>query len=339
MREFDAAAVEDVFSDGLLNVMEAPEFSQSEKLRRVFAVLQNRDYLGSLLGRLAASRRRAGADRHGERGRLRCRTYRSCWPAYGQRDRAHGRRGRAGSNAHVVPACNRDRPLRERAHERAGGAALQVTGWYLHDRRTSAHARRRAHRRARHIAAGADRRDGRAAPAARSPPSRKPPRTRPAGSAPPPTSRTTSAGPSRTASRCSAWPTRRCCRSCWRSPTTSIAPSSTCRPSWRTSSWVEGIAAIDRKLRLLLDSEGLTPIEAVGQPFDPHEHEAVAQEETTAVPEGTVTAELQRGYRIRDRVLRPAMVAVANAIPATRNQDRRQRREQSRSTANSGGIN
>jgi heat-inducible transcriptional repressor len=55
MREFDAAAVEDVFSDGLLNVMEAPEFSQSEKLRRVFAVLQDRDYLGSLVRRLAAS--------------------------------------------------------------------------------------------------------------------------------------------------------------------------------------------------------------------------------------------------------------------------------------------
>jgi len=55
MREFDAASVEDVFSDGLLNVMEAPEFSQSEKLRRVFAVLQNRDYLGSLLGKLAES--------------------------------------------------------------------------------------------------------------------------------------------------------------------------------------------------------------------------------------------------------------------------------------------
>ena len=55
MAEFDAAAVEDVFSDGLLNVMEAPEFSQSEKLRRVFAVLQDRDYLGSLVRRLAAS--------------------------------------------------------------------------------------------------------------------------------------------------------------------------------------------------------------------------------------------------------------------------------------------
>jgi heat-inducible transcriptional repressor len=55
MREFDAASVEDVFSDGLLNVMEAPEFRQSEKLRRVFAVLQNREYLGSLVRRLANS--------------------------------------------------------------------------------------------------------------------------------------------------------------------------------------------------------------------------------------------------------------------------------------------
>ena len=87
--------------------------------------------------------------------------------------------------------------------------------------------------------------------------------------------------------------------------------------------WVGGIAAIDRKLRLLLDSEGLTPIEAVGKQFDPHEHEAVTQEVTTAVPEGTVTQELQRGYRIRDRVLRPAMVAVA-ANPATHNRKRNQ---------------
>jgi heat-inducible transcriptional repressor len=55
MREFDAASVEDVFSDGLLNVMEAPEFRQSEKLRRVFAVLQNREYLGTLVRRLANS--------------------------------------------------------------------------------------------------------------------------------------------------------------------------------------------------------------------------------------------------------------------------------------------
>jgi heat-inducible transcriptional repressor len=55
MREFDGAAVEDVFSDGLLNVMSAPEFSHGDKLRRVFGVLQNLDYLGDLVSRVAAA--------------------------------------------------------------------------------------------------------------------------------------------------------------------------------------------------------------------------------------------------------------------------------------------
>jgi heat-inducible transcriptional repressor len=54
MREFDAASVEDVFSDGLLNVMEAPEFANSDKLRRIFGLLQNRDYLSRLLDRIAS---------------------------------------------------------------------------------------------------------------------------------------------------------------------------------------------------------------------------------------------------------------------------------------------
>ena len=79
------------------------------------------------------------------------------------------------------------------------------------------------------------------------------------------------------------------------------------------SPWVDGIVAIDRNLRQLLDSEGLTPIDAAGQPFDPHQHEAIVQVETNKVPEGTVTEELQRGYRLRDRVLRPALVAVAKS--------------------------
>ncbi|CAN5681984.1 heat-inducible transcriptional repressor HrcA [soil metagenome] len=55
MRDFDAASVEDVFSDGLLNVMEAPEFSHSETLRSVFGVLQNLEYLGELVSRISAS--------------------------------------------------------------------------------------------------------------------------------------------------------------------------------------------------------------------------------------------------------------------------------------------
>lgn len=90
-------------------------------------------------------------------------------------------------------------------------------------------------------------------------------------------------------------------------------------PDLVQAGWVEGIWAIDRKLRLLLDSEGLVPIEARGKPFDPHEHEAVAQEETEDAVDGTVLNELQRGYRLRDRVLRPAMVTVAKNETSTGN--------------------
>ena len=86
--------------------------------------------------------------------------------------------------------------------------------------------------------------------------------------------------------------------------------------------WIEGIVVIDRKLRALIESEGLTPIEAVGKPFDPREHEAVVHEETTSVPDGTVMSELQRGYRIRDRVLRPALVTVAKNEQATTTSER-----------------
>jgi molecular chaperone GrpE len=75
--------------------------------------------------------------------------------------------------------------------------------------------------------------------------------------------------------------------------------------------WVEGLWLVERKLRALLESEGVTPIEAEGKPFDPREHEAVMHEETDKAPDDTVIGELQRGYRIRDRVLRPALVNVA----------------------------
>jgi heat-inducible transcriptional repressor len=57
VREYDAAAIEEVFSDGLLNVMEAPEFAQSDKLRRVFSALENRAYLGQLVGSVAGAGR------------------------------------------------------------------------------------------------------------------------------------------------------------------------------------------------------------------------------------------------------------------------------------------
>jgi molecular chaperone GrpE len=76
--------------------------------------------------------------------------------------------------------------------------------------------------------------------------------------------------------------------------------------------WVEGVAAIDRKLRQLLESEGVRPIDvSPGAPFDPREQEAVASVPATGIPAGHVVDQLRRGYRLRDRVIRPAMVAVA----------------------------
>jgi molecular chaperone GrpE len=90
------------------------------------------------------------------------------------------------------------------------------------------------------------------------------------------------------------------------------------------SSWVEGVTAIDRKLRALLDSEGVRPIEAEpGKPFDPREHEAIVNVPGTGRAEGEIVEVIRRGYKLRDRVLRPALVAVAAAPdpdpdPATR---------------------
>lgn len=71
--------------------------------------------------------------------------------------------------------------------------------------------------------------------------------------------------------------------------------------------WVEGIRLIERKFRGILEAQGLSPIEAIGQPFDPNLHEAAMQGEGE---EGIVIGELQKGYRFRDRVIRPAKVIV-----------------------------
>lgn len=83
-------------------------------------------------------------------------------------------------------------------------------------------------------------------------------------------------------------------------------------PADAHEAWVEGVRLVDRKLRSVLDNEGVTPIEVVGQPFDPNVAEAVVHEETTEYPDNQVIGELQRGYRLHDRVIRPALVRVAN---------------------------
>ncbi|SFQ99745.1 nucleotide exchange factor GrpE [Desulfoscipio geothermicus] len=76
---------------------------------------------------------------------------------------------------------------------------------------------------------------------------------------------------------------------------------------------VEGVEMIYRQLQDVLQKEGLTPVAAVGEQFDPVKHEAVMQEATEEHPENTVIEELRRGYYLKDRVIRPAMVKVAKA--------------------------
>jgi molecular chaperone GrpE len=82
--------------------------------------------------------------------------------------------------------------------------------------------------------------------------------------------------------------------------------------------WVDGVTAIDRKLRALLESEGVSQIDASpGTPFDPREHEAIASVPGTERADGEIVEEVRRGYRLRDRVVRPALVAVAASADGT----------------------
>jgi len=80
----------------------------------------------------------------------------------------------------------------------------------------------------------------------------------------------------------------------------------------RQLTWIDGILLVERQLRMALLRHGVTPIEAQGQKFDPTQHEAVAHKATTEHDDETVVSELQKGYRLHERVLRPSLVEVAN---------------------------
>src|SRR6058998_657245 len=90
------------------------------------------------------------------------------------------------------------------------------------------------------------------------------------------------------------------------------------KPEGLDESWVKGLELSVRKLEDALGTHGLQPIDAVGARFDPKLHEAVGHEESAEHPEDTVVSELRRGYRLRDRVVRPALVKVSRrpALPA-----------------------
>ena len=76
-------------------------------------------------------------------------------------------------------------------------------------------------------------------------------------------------------------------------------------------SWADGMELIARKFRNVLEAEGVKRIEAEGQPFDPNFHEAISSEPSEEVESGHVIAVVQNGYLLGERVIRPAMVRVA----------------------------
>ncbi|WP_407307192.1 nucleotide exchange factor GrpE [Desulfosporosinus sp. SB140] len=78
------------------------------------------------------------------------------------------------------------------------------------------------------------------------------------------------------------------------------------------SAFSQGVEMILRQLQTALSKEGLKAMEAVGQPFDPNLHEAVLRVESDEHEENTVVEELQKGYYLKEKVLRPCMVKVSN---------------------------
>ena len=82
-----------------------------------------------------------------------------------------------------------------------------------------------------------------------------------------------------------------------------------------TKSLIEGIEMTEREMQRLLAKHGVKPIEAEGQKFDPHRHQAMFEVPDPTRPEGTVVQVVQTGFSIGDRVLRPAMVGVAKGGP------------------------
>jgi molecular chaperone GrpE len=76
-------------------------------------------------------------------------------------------------------------------------------------------------------------------------------------------------------------------------------------------SLIDGLELAEREMQRLLAKHGVKPIEAAGQKFDPHRHQAMFEVPNTTVPEGTVVQVVQEGFAIGERVLRPAMVGIA----------------------------
>jgi molecular chaperone GrpE len=82
-------------------------------------------------------------------------------------------------------------------------------------------------------------------------------------------------------------------------------------PNTSVESLQSGIGMIQQQLKSAMSDVGLEEIDASGKPFDPNLHEAISQQESADAPEGQVVQQLRKGYKLRDRLLRPASVVVA----------------------------
>jgi molecular chaperone GrpE len=87
-----------------------------------------------------------------------------------------------------------------------------------------------------------------------------------------------------------------------------------------SGSLLQGVEMTLGQLQRVIEKFGAIPVRSVGEPFDPARHEALGQVESAEHPPNTVVQELQRGYLLNDRLLRPAMVMVAKAPPVAAEQ-------------------
>ena len=83
-------------------------------------------------------------------------------------------------------------------------------------------------------------------------------------------------------------------------------------PKYAKTGWVDGIRLVEQKLRTTLEAQGLSPIKALGETFDPNLHEAIMH---TKGEDGKIVQEMQKGYKLHDKVIRPSQVAVGNGEP------------------------
>jgi len=89
-------------------------------------------------------------------------------------------------------------------------------------------------------------------------------------------------------------------------------------PKYKKNDWVEGVRLVAQKFKTILEGQGVKPIKAMGEVFDPNYHEALRQDKGK---EGMIIEEFQKGYLIHDKLLRPARVMVGNGEADTKEEE------------------